>query len=111
METRNFIQWFCSSHISHLFSINIKAQDPCKEGNFIELDHVAKRSPSFDMDSTPLCDRYITEEWYRAKYHVMSTSQPVLGKCGTLYPVWLRGNPVTFTFNDPVTLKFIELRF
>lgn len=108
MDTRNFNQWFCSSHISHLFSI---AQDPCKEGNFIELDHVGKRSPSFDMDSTPLCDRYITEEWYRAKYHVMSTSQPVLGKCGTLYPVWLRGNPVTFTFNDPVTLKFIELRF
>lgn len=111
MDTRNFNQRFCSSHISHLFSINIKAQDPCKEGNNIELDHVAKRSPSFDMDSTPLCDRYITEEWYRAKYHVMSTSQPVLGKCGTLYPVWLRGNPVTFTFNDPVTLKFIELRF
>lgn len=70
-------------------------QDPCVEGNFVELDHVSKRSPSFAADSAPLCDRYITEEWYRAKSHVMSTSPPTLGKCGTLYPVWLRGSPVS----------------
>lgn len=43
------------------------------------------------MDSTPLCDRYITEGWYRAKSHVMSSSPPILGKCNTLYPVWLKG--------------------
>ncbi|XP_061171058.1 von Willebrand factor D and EGF domain-containing protein-like [Saccostrea echinata] len=40
------------------------------------------------MDSTPLCDRYLAEGWYRAKTSVMSTSAPSLGYCGTLYPFW-----------------------
>lgn len=84
------------------------AQDPCREGHFIELDHVAKRSPSFDVDSTPLCDRYITEGWYRAKSHVMSTTPPILGKCGTLYPVWLRGISATLTFNAPYSKTLMK---
>ena len=65
--------------------------DPCAVGNHQNLDDLVKRSPSYTMDSVPLCDRYITETWYRTKYHVMSSSPPSLSTCGTLYPVWLRG--------------------
>ncbi|XP_048779375.2 von Willebrand factor D and EGF domain-containing protein-like isoform X2 [Ostrea edulis] len=73
------------------FSIQCSAaQDPCLQGHFMELDNLLKRSPTYTQDSTPLCDRYITEGWYRARDHVMSTSAPLLGKCGTLYPVWLK---------------------
>lgn len=74
-----------------MYFCGVIAQNPCLDGNYYEIDHVTKRSPSFDMDSTPICDRYITEGWYRAKSHVMSTSPPILGKCNTLYPVWLKG--------------------
>lgn len=52
---------------------------------------MAKRSPSYDEDSTLPCDMYLIEGWYGSKTHVMSTSPPLLGKCGTLYPVWLKG--------------------
>lgn len=98
LEKEIFTFIYIFKFIPHV-SIFTVAQDPCLEGNFRELDHVAKRSPSFHMDSTPLCDRYITEGWYRAKSHVMSTSPPILGKCGTLYPVWLRGISAALTFN------------
>lgn len=52
---------------------------------------MAKRSPSYDEDSTLPCDMYLIEGWYGSKTHVMSTSPPLLQKCGTLYPVWLKG--------------------
>ena len=52
---------------------------------------MSKRSSSYEMDSTPLCDRYITETWYKVTNHIMTTSPPALGYCGTLYPVWLNG--------------------
>lgn len=67
------------------------AQDPCLDGNFNEMDNMAKRSPSYDLDSSALCDSYLREGWYRAKSHVMSTSPPTVRKCGTVYPVWLKG--------------------
>ena len=67
------------------------SQDPCLDGNSVELTFMRKRSSSYAMDDTPLCDRYITETWYKATDHVMSTSPPTLGYCGTLYPVWLYG--------------------
>lgn len=66
------------------------AQDPCLDGNFNEIDNVAKRSPSYDQVFTA-CDKDLIEGWYGAKAHVMSTSPPELYKCGTVYPVWLRG--------------------
>ena len=66
-------------------------QDPCLEGNHRPLADLVKRSPTYKMDSSPLCDRYITEAWYRTKYHVMSTSPTALTTCGTTYPVWLKG--------------------
>lgn len=69
----------------------IVLQDPCHDRNVVELNDMAKRSPSYAMDSTPLCDRYITETWYKATDHVMTTSPPSLTYCGTLYPVWLNG--------------------
>lgn len=60
---------------------------------------MAKRSPSYDYDFTLLpCDRYLIEGWYGSKSHVMSTSPPSLGKCGTAYPVWLKGR-LTLKFN------------
>ncbi|XP_056017049.1 von Willebrand factor D and EGF domain-containing protein-like [Ostrea edulis] len=77
-------------------TIKSAAKDPCLQGNFMKLDNLLKRSPTYTQDSTPLCDRYITEGWYRARDHVMSTSAPLLGKCGTLYPVWLK-DPVPET--------------
>ncbi|XP_065927240.1 von Willebrand factor D and EGF domain-containing protein isoform X2 [Magallana gigas] len=92
-----------------LLFVVIKAQNPCLDGNYYEIDHVTKRSPSFDMDSTPICDRYITEGWYRAKSHVMSTSPPILGKCNTLYPVWLK-DP-TPPDGDTETLTACEVGF
>lgn len=52
---------------------------------------MAKRSPSYDEDFTLPCDMYLIEGWYGSKSHVMSTSPPLFGKCGTLYPVWLKG--------------------
>lgn len=52
---------------------------------------MAKRSPSYDEDFTLPCDMYLIEGWYGSKTHVMSTSPPLFGKCGTLYPVWLKG--------------------
>nr|XP_022287219.1 von Willebrand factor D and EGF domain-containing protein-like [Crassostrea virginica] len=84
--------------ISLIFSLIFYASqsagqlDPCAVGNHQNLDNLVKRSPSYTMDSVPLCDRYIPETWYRTKYYVMSSSPPSLSNCGTLYPVWLRGN-------------------
>nr|XP_022309439.1 uncharacterized protein LOC111115119 [Crassostrea virginica] len=65
------------------------SEDPCFNGNTLELEHLAKRSPSYALDSAPLCDRYITEAWYRTQGYVMTISPPSLTYCGTLYPVWL----------------------
>ena len=73
-------------------------QDPCFEGNHQDLGDIVKRSPSYTMDSLPLCDRYITETWYTTKNHVMPSSAPSLSYCGTLYPVWLRGKCFFFKF-------------
>ena len=67
------------------------SQDPCLDGNSLELPWISKRSSSYAMDSTPLCDRYIIETWYKATNHVMTTSPPTPTYCGTLYPVWLNG--------------------
>nr|XP_022311532.1 von Willebrand factor D and EGF domain-containing protein-like [Crassostrea virginica] len=73
-----------------MYGVHISVlQDPCHDRNVVELNDMAKRSPSYAMDSTPLCDRYITETWYKATDHVMTTSPPSLTYCGTLYPVWL----------------------
>ena len=69
----------------------VVSQDPCLDGNALELNHMPKRSSSFALDSVPLCDRYIREDWYRNKGYVMATSPPALTFCGTLYPVWLSG--------------------
>nr|XP_022317659.1 von Willebrand factor D and EGF domain-containing protein-like [Crassostrea virginica] len=83
--------------ISLIFSLLLyvsqsAGQDPCFEGTHQDLGDIGKRSPSYTMDSVPLCDRYITETWYTTKNHVMPSSAPSLSYCGTLYPVWLRGN-------------------
>lgn len=92
-------------YVTVLFNIHfiiyqiVIAQDPCLDGNFREIDNVAKRSPSYDYDFTLLpCDRYLIEGWYGSKSHVMSTSPPLLQKCGTSYPVWLKGR-LTLKFN------------
>nr|XP_022321514.1 uncharacterized protein LOC111123472 isoform X2 [Crassostrea virginica] len=68
------------------------SQDPCSDGNTLELDNLAKRSSSYAVDSTPLCDRYIREAWYTTQGYVMTMSPPSLTYCGTLYPVWLSDN-------------------
>lgn len=91
-------------YVTVLFNIHfiiyqiVIAQDPCLDGNFREIDNVAKRSPSYDEDFTLPCDRYLIEGWYGSKSHVMSTSPPLFGKCGTTYPVWLKGR-LTLKFN------------
>nr|XP_022290011.1 von Willebrand factor D and EGF domain-containing protein-like [Crassostrea virginica] len=73
-----------------MYGVHISVlQDPCHDQNVVELNDMAKRSPSYAMDSTPLCDRYITGTWYKTSDHVMTTSPPSLAYCGTLYPVWL----------------------
>nr|XP_022289580.1 von Willebrand factor D and EGF domain-containing protein-like isoform X2 [Crassostrea virginica] len=75
-----------------LFALHYSvSQDPCDGGNALTLKFLTKRSPSYAMDSAPLCDRYITETWYRAEGYTMTTSPPPLRYCGTLYPVWLSG--------------------
>ena len=74
------------------FNLWLVSQDPCLDGNTMMLDHMTKRSTSYAMDSSsPLCDRYITETWYRPIGYVMATSPPSLTFCGTLYPVWMSG--------------------
>ncbi|XP_078340873.1 von Willebrand factor D and EGF domain-containing protein-like [Crassostrea virginica] len=73
-----------------LYAVDMSvSQDPCLDGNSLELPEISKRSSSYAMDSTPLCDRYIVETWYKATNRVMTTSPPTVTYCGTLYPVWL----------------------
>nr|XP_022339990.1 von Willebrand factor D and EGF domain-containing protein-like isoform X1 [Crassostrea virginica]XP_022339999.1 von Willebrand factor D and EGF domain-containing protein-like isoform X1 [Crassostrea virginica] len=88
------------------------SQDPCLDGNSLELDHtvMAIRSPSLFFDFTPICDdKYIADAWYKAKKYVMTTSPPRAGYCGTLYPIWLNDSipPVGLTR----TLSACEVRF
>ncbi|XP_048738920.1 oncoprotein-induced transcript 3 protein-like [Ostrea edulis] len=70
---------------------DVDALDPCLSGNHDNLYSMEKRGPSYVMDSSPLCDRYITQGWYGTKGYLMSTSLPQLTNCGTLYPIWLNG--------------------
>ncbi|XP_062620132.1 uncharacterized protein LOC134281717 [Saccostrea cucullata] len=72
---------------------DIHGQDPCLGGNHGTPSFLEKRSPSYEMDSSPICDRYILEGWYGARGYNMSTSPPSLTYCGTLYPVWSNDQP------------------
>ena len=86
------MQQFCNAMSIYCFNVIFTvSQDPCLDGNSLELTNMKKRSPSYAMDSTPLCDRYITETWYKATNYIMTASPPGLNRCGTLYPIWLYG--------------------
>ncbi|XP_062589917.1 uncharacterized protein LOC134251518, partial [Saccostrea cucullata] len=57
------------------------------------LPGLSNRSPKFEGDSVPLCDRYLTMRWYRAgTSHQIPTTPPTLFSCGTLYPYWMDGS-------------------
>ncbi|XP_056007282.1 uncharacterized protein LOC125666050 [Ostrea edulis] len=65
--------------------------DPCSATVYSDISDLAKRDPSYAVDSVPLCDRYISPGWYRGGFHKMATSAPSLAFCGTVYPFWLNG--------------------
>ncbi|XP_062618287.1 von Willebrand factor D and EGF domain-containing protein-like [Saccostrea cucullata] len=91
--------WLCLSKLKNVFLMIIVAiwdvcqtyeDDPCTSYN--EISDLLKRSPSYNQDVMPLCDKHLTTGWYRAGYLKMPTSPPALGSCGTNYPVWLNGD-------------------
>ena len=69
------------------------AQDPCVEGNHQVIDDEhADRSIHTPMSDTALCDRRITEGWYRTispSGSDIPTACPSEGQCSTVYPVWI----------------------
>ncbi|XP_062580059.1 oncoprotein-induced transcript 3 protein-like [Saccostrea cucullata] len=80
-------------HFFLFFTIVIKSnqEDPCSDKVYKEIPDLARRKPSYFMDSAPLCDYDLTYGWYRGEYSQMPTSPPSLANCGTLYPFWLNG--------------------
>ena len=81
--------------ICQFFSLILKlykvSQDPCIDGNSLELDHMTERSPSINTRALLCEDMNIKEAWYKAKNYVMTTSRPGVYGCGSLWPVWLCG--------------------
>nr|XP_022312815.1 uncharacterized protein LOC111117870 isoform X2 [Crassostrea virginica] len=65
------------------------ALNQCSDTVYKELGDLVKRSPTYMYDAAPLCDRYLTQGWYRAGFHQIPTTAPWLTACGTLFPYWM----------------------
>ena len=69
------------------------SQDPCDDGNHQVIDDpTGDRSIHTTLSDTALCDRRITEGWYRTNSPSggdMPTVCPSEGQCSTVNPVWI----------------------
>jgi len=82
--------------------------DPCN--NYVNLDDPERSVAYLRGDtSTSICDATITEQWYRSVSGAgpdMPTSHVPLGRCGTLYPIWVNDSKYNITFRriDKLTI-------
>ena len=73
------------------FCVLAAAVNQCSDTVYKELGDLSKRSPTYTFDAAQLCDRYLTQGWYRAGFHQIPTTSPQLTACGTLFPYWMNG--------------------
>lgn len=81
---------------------------PCS--NFFELSYASRRDPNVGVDSSPICDRWLTNGWYRVKYSTMVTTAPTINKCGTAFPIWMQGQDPT-SINTTKSVKACQVGF
>ena len=64
--------------------------DPCVTYSTLHDDY--GRSPNQTVTENAICDRRINSGWYRLGPDGLYNQCVPPGKCGTVYPIWLRGN-------------------
>lgn len=77
-------------YLKHFVINDFIGFDPCTTNAV--LAHQERRCPSVRITQFGLCDKFITEGWYRVNDDSdIPTSCPPPLQCDTQYPVWMPG--------------------
>lgn len=77
-------------YLKHFVINDFIGFDPCTTNAV--LAHQERRCPSVRITQFGLCDKFITEGWYRVNDDSdIPTSCPRPLQCDTQYPVWMPG--------------------
>lgn len=81
----------------YVFDLLFSGEDnPCQD--YISFPDLDRRDVNYELSvgEKPLNDFFITNAgvWFGTDGYDIVTSAPPQKRCGTVYPVWIRGNPL-----------------
>lgn len=82
---------------------HIAALDPCDPNVYTtSLTHLDVRNPNNIIGAldSGICDKYISEQWYRVDSYDMTSRAPEAFGCGTSFPIWMNGNVKVYSWFD-----------